>query len=79
MQLAEAGKLDLDAPVQQYLPWFTVADRSAGEQITVRQLLNHTSGMLRYDGEVAFVGRTQDSIEALIREHAPLRLAWPPR
>ena len=26
MQLVEAGKLDLDAPVQRYLPWFRVAD-----------------------------------------------------
>ncbi len=24
MQLVEAGQLDLDAPVQRYLPWFSV-------------------------------------------------------
>src|SRR6266545_6385101 len=28
MQLVEAGKLDLDTPVQGYLPWFRVADAS---------------------------------------------------
>ena len=26
MQLVEAGKIELDAPVQRYLPWFRVAD-----------------------------------------------------
>ena len=26
MQLVEAGKVELDAPVQRYLPWFRVAD-----------------------------------------------------
>ena len=37
MQLVEAGKLDLDAPVQRYLPWFRVADENASAQITVRE------------------------------------------
>ena len=29
MQLEEAGELELDAPVQRYLPWFRVADADA--------------------------------------------------
>ncbi len=45
MQLVEAGKLALDAPVQRYLPEFTLADPEAAEKITVRELLNHTSGL----------------------------------
>lgn len=45
MQLVEAGKLALDAPVQRYLPWFRVADEAASAQITVRHLLYHTSGL----------------------------------
>lgn len=45
MQLVEAGKLDLDTPVQHYLPWFRVADETASAQITVRHLLYHTSGL----------------------------------
>ena len=45
MQLVEARKLDLDAPVRRYLPGFTLADPGAAEQITLRQLLNHTSGL----------------------------------
>ena len=45
MQLVEDGKIELDAPVQRYLPWFRVADAAASAQITVRQLLNQTSGL----------------------------------
>jgi CubicO group peptidase (beta-lactamase class C family) len=45
MQLVEAGKLKLDAPVQRYLPWFRVADADAASKITVQDLLNHTSGL----------------------------------
>jgi len=41
MQLVDAGKLDLDAPVQRYLPEF----RGAGkEHVTIRHLLTHTAG-----------------------------------
>ncbi len=39
MQLVEQGKVELDAPVQRYLPWFRVADEAASAQITVRHLL----------------------------------------
>lgn len=45
MQLVEAGKIKLDAPVQTYLPWFRVANIDASKTITIRQLLNQTSGL----------------------------------
>ncbi len=45
MQLVEAGKIKVDAPVQTYLPWFRVADADASAMITVRQLLNQVSGV----------------------------------
>ncbi|MFD0587415.1 serine hydrolase domain-containing protein [Paenibacillus sp. GCM10027627] len=45
MQLVEAGKLDLDAPVSSILPEFVVADAEATRTITTRQLLSHTSGL----------------------------------
>lgn len=44
-QLVEAGTIELDAPVQRYVPWFTLADPAAAAQITIRQLLYHTSGI----------------------------------
>lgn len=45
MQLVEAGKVELDAPVQRYIPWFTLADPDAAAHITVRHLLHHTTGI----------------------------------
>jgi len=45
MQLVQQGRIELDAPVQQYLPWFRVRDDAASRAITVRQLLHHTSGI----------------------------------
>ncbi|GCF93793.1 penicillin-binding protein [Enterococcus florum] len=44
LKLADDGKLDLDAPVTQYIPEFRMVDERY-EDITVRMLLNHTSGM----------------------------------
>ena len=44
MQLVEQGKIDLDAPVTQYLPYFTMADPRY-KDITVRMLASHTSGL----------------------------------
>src|SRR5690554_1171812 len=49
MQLVEAGAVDLDAPVVQYLPSFRTAREGHAEKVTVRHLLNQTSG-LSYDG-----------------------------
>jgi CubicO group peptidase (beta-lactamase class C family) len=45
MQLVEAGKVDLDAPLQRYVPEFRLADATSSRQITVRHLLLHTSGL----------------------------------
>ena len=50
VQLVEDGKVELDAPVQRYLPWFRVADPLASAQITVRHLLNQTSGLPQLSG-----------------------------
>src|SRR5687768_15668376 len=41
LQLAERGKLDLDAPIQKYVPAFP----DKGLPITVRQLLAHQGGI----------------------------------
>ena len=44
MQLVEAGKLNLDEPLVNYLPYFKMKDPRF-RQITIKQLLTHTSGM----------------------------------
>jgi CubicO group peptidase (beta-lactamase class C family) len=45
MQLAEAGQVDVDAPVATYLPEFGVNGK---ESISVAQLLTHTSGLVSW-------------------------------
>src|SRR5262249_3090714 len=65
MQLVEAGKIDLNAPVQRYLPEFHVADLVASARITVRHLLNQTSGMPTGAGETAAL-RTE-TVEQFVR------------
>ena len=48
MKLVEAGKLDLDQPVVKYIPEFTMKD-ARYKDITVRMLLNHSSGLMGGD------------------------------
>ncbi|QQR86045.1 MAG: beta-lactamase family protein [Flavobacteriales bacterium] len=45
MQLAQDGKVDLDAPVRTYLPRFRLADSTASATITIRDLLAHRKGL----------------------------------
>lgn len=45
MKLVEEGKIDLDKPVTTYLPDFRMADERY-RAITVRMLLNHSSGLM---------------------------------
>lgn len=76
MQLAEAGKIELDAPVQRYLPYFRTADEAASSQITVRHLLNQTSGFSTYTGRKGMV-EGDKSIEQHIRDLKNTPLARP--
>ncbi|MFO7584755.1 MAG: serine hydrolase domain-containing protein [Anaerolineales bacterium] len=75
-QLVERGKLQLDAPVQAYIPWFQVADAGASEKITVRHLLQHTSGLS--DAGYSVILPTGTSIEEAVRSLAQARLSAPP-
>ncbi len=49
MRFVDQGKVSLDATVRTYLPNFAVSDPGASAQVTVRQLLNHSSGWLGDD------------------------------
>jgi CubicO group peptidase (beta-lactamase class C family) len=61
-RLYEQGRLDLDAPVQQYVPSFP----DKGKPITTRQLLGHTSGIRHYSRSEFFNRHRYESVsEAL--------------
>ncbi|GAB2872483.1 serine hydrolase domain-containing protein [Lentzea nigeriaca] len=47
LQLVAEGKIELDRPVDEYLPEFGIDRR-----ITLRMLLQHTSGIFNFTGEV---------------------------
>jgi CubicO group peptidase (beta-lactamase class C family) len=64
MQLVEQGQLELDAPVQRYIPWFGIADPAASTEITVRDLLNQTSGISTADGN-SDLSRDDTAVDAL--------------
>jgi CubicO group peptidase (beta-lactamase class C family) len=66
-QLIEAGKIEADAPVQRYLPWFTLATPGAAAEITIRNLLDQTSGLSRADGQRPDIYRPALTSEEVIR------------
>ena len=63
MKLVEQGKVDLDEPVTAYLPDFTMADPRY-TQITVRMLLNHSSGLMGGTTNDAFLFGDQGNDDA---------------
>ena len=63
MQLAEAGRVSLDAPVTRYLKDFKMADERY-RQITVRMLLNHSSGLMGSHFENAMLFGDADPVAA---------------
>lgn len=48
LQLVAEGKVRLDAPIETYLPGLVRGKGIDGHRITVRQLLQHTSGLPNY-------------------------------
>jgi CubicO group peptidase (beta-lactamase class C family) len=79
MQLVEAAKVELDAPVQRYLPWFRVADPQASAQMTVRHLLNHSSGLPVLPSELALTDFDDrpDATERQVRALSTLKITRP--
>jgi CubicO group peptidase (beta-lactamase class C family) len=72
MRLVEAGKLDLDCPIAEYLPWLTFSRPGAERQITLRMLLSHTSGLrTRNERSEPRLPREPAGLEAFIRRALP--------
>ncbi|MGP3983798.1 serine hydrolase domain-containing protein [Streptomyces sp. KR80] len=75
MQLADEGLLRLDTPVAELLPDFQVADPQVTRVLTIRQLLNHTSGM---DGDVFIdTGRGDECLAAYVARMAEVNQNHP--
>ena len=80
LQLVEGGAVDLDRPVADYLPDFTMADPRYRE-ITVRMLLNHSSSLMGSTLSSAFLfgdGDDRTAAERLLPALAEQRLKADP-
>ena len=76
MQLAEAGKLDLDADVNRYLD-FTIPPKD-GKPITLRELITHTGGFEETDKDLgAYDPARLTPLGDYERTHLPDRI-FPP-
>lgn len=77
LRLAETGQLALDTPVREYLPWLTFSDPAASEQVTLRHLLSHTSGLAT--AADAYGARDPEGLERWARTQLPaIPLVAPP-
>ena len=77
LQLVQEGTLDLDAKVSTYLghePWYARLPNAA--DVTVRQLMTHTSGVVRYEFDERFL---QDLVKAPYRTSRREALSLPVR
>lgn len=71
------GKLDLDAPVQTYLPYFQLYDPYVSSHTTVRDLLCHRVGLGTFSGDAIWY-KSEKSAEDIIRQikHLPQAYGW---
>lgn len=76
MQLEEAGALRIDDLVMKYLPEFECIKN--GREITVRQLLNHTSGFSTYEGMKIFNRNAKEQLSQLSKNLQHVRLSKKP-
>jgi CubicO group peptidase (beta-lactamase class C family) len=69
MRLVEVGKLDLDRPVRDYVPWLSFSQEVAAEQITLHRLLSHTAGLPT--SHTRFGRRAPSGLEEYVRQDVP--------
>ena len=76
MRLVADGKIALDAPVRRYVPELVLADERTADQVTVLNLLNHTSGLDW--GVIGDFGEGDDALARYVSALAGLTLIAPP-
>ncbi len=83
MQLVEAGQIDLDAPVENYLArWEFPESNSPSSQVTSRRVLNHSAGLSQEFGP-GFVKEDKllplvDILSGKTAKRQPLRIVYEP-
>ncbi|MDP2955339.1 MAG: serine hydrolase [Longimicrobiales bacterium] len=75
-QQVDAGKLSWDDRVLDHLPWFRLYDEYITQEIRIRDLLSHRSGLGTYSGDLLWYG-TPYSAEEVVRRARFLPQAYP--
>ncbi len=78
MQLVEEGKIDLDAPVTNYLPDFKPAVKPEQKPITLRMLMSHRSGLIRESPVGNYFDPDGPTLEATVASVNGIPLVYPP-
>ncbi|MCZ9880455.1 serine hydrolase domain-containing protein [Arthrobacter sp. B2a2-09] len=76
MQLVDAGLIDLDTPVTEYLPDARLAAGEEWRRITPRHLMSMTSGL--DNGPYAHTSRNDDSVAEYVSFIGDIPLTFPP-
>jgi CubicO group peptidase (beta-lactamase class C family) len=74
MQLVEAGKLDLDRDINQYLD-FTIPTPPGRVPVTLRRLLSHQAGFEDRPGDIGALGAQRLPLGPYLARHMPPRLS----
>jgi CubicO group peptidase (beta-lactamase class C family) len=80
MQQVELGRVDLDAPVTDYIPELEIGGRWPAERITVWHTLTHTTGFPDWITHLSLVGPVALSVwasdQGAVELHAPPGSFW---
>ena len=77
-QLHRAGKLNLDLPVHTYIPEFRLSDPQAAARMTVRELLDHTSGISNFEGNDPYLQSADATLASVLEGLARYRPKYQP-
>lgn len=80
MKLADEGKLDINDPVEQWLPEFTRLSSKFRDarKITIKHLITHTSGLPRESTGPYWTEKTFPEVELVLSELAGQKAVFPP-
>ena len=76
MQLVDQEILHLDDTVQSILPEFQLANKAEAKKMTIQHLLNQTSGLSTYDGQVA-ISQGDKTLKEHVQSLAKIKLVSP--
>lgn len=75
LQLRDKGLIRLDDPVSKYFPWFYATYKNQKYEITIRQLLHHTSGIPFASISLIPISDKKDSLDQVVRNISGIKLS----